>query len=275
MTYFIIALFGLALGSFLNVCIVRLPAKVSIVAPRSRCPRCHHLIRWYDNIPVASYIVLRGRCRDCKAPISAVYPLVEALTAAILLADFAEYGPSLEFIKWAIFSMLVLVLIFTDLRERRIPHAVTLFGTAAGLLLSFWIPVNSQPAAWFLARVGFSPGGMLLSVGASVAGGLIGGGMFYAIGEIFYRVRHKEGLGFGDVMLMLMVGTFVGPSLTVMTIMLGSLLGSVIAVPLYLASSRYRDYEWPFGSFLGAAALFASLGGVQLLHAYLFWAGLR
>jgi leader peptidase (prepilin peptidase) / N-methyltransferase len=273
MVYFIIALFGLAFGSFLNVCVVRLPQGTSIVAPRSRCPRCGHLIRWYDNIPLASYIVLRGRCRDCRTRISPLYLLVESLTAALLLADFGEYGFTPEFIKWAVFSMMVLVLIFTDFRERRLPHVITIFGAALGLLLSGLVPVNSQPLGWILARMGYFPEGTALSVEGAIAGALLGGGMFYAVGEAFYRLRHKEGLGFGDVMLMLMVGTFAGPALTLMTILLGSLLGSLIAVPLYLASKRFREYEWPYGSFLGIAAIFVSLGGEQLLRAYLTWAG--
>lgn len=275
MTYFIIALFGLAIGSFLNVCIARVPAGISIVAPRSRCPKCGHLIRWYDNIPLASYLVLRGRCRDCKVRISFVYPLIEALTAALFVADFLEFGLSPAFLKWAVFSSIVLVLIFTDLNERRLPHPITLTGFALGLLSSPWVAVPNQPVAWILSRFGYAPGATLLSVGGSLAGAILGAGLFYGVGEAFYLLRHKEGLGFGDVMLMLMVGAFVGPALTIMTILFGSLLGTFIAVPLYFAGPRFREYEWPFGSFLGAAAIFVSLAGPQTLHAYLFWAGVR
>ena len=130
--YLIVGLFGLCFGSFLNVCISRLPRGESIVLPRSHCPRCNHAIRWYDNIPLVSYLVLRARCRDCHALISPLYPAVEALTAVVLMLTFHVYGLGPEFIKYALFGMLLIVLIFTDLLDRRIPHAVTIFGISAG-----------------------------------------------------------------------------------------------------------------------------------------------
>lgn len=270
-----VALFGLTLGSFLNVCIHRLPAGESIFLPGSHCPACNHPIRWYDNIPVLSYLLLRGRCRDCRARISALYPFVEALTAAILVADFAEYGWTPEFIKWSVFSLLILILIFTDLRDRRIPHRVTLFGLVTGFILSGWVPVDNRPLGALLSMFGFSTEGLLPSVLGALAGALVGGGLFYAVGEVFYRLRHKEGLGFGDVMLMLMAGTFLGPALTLTTIFLGSLLGTVVAVPMTLLSRRFREYAWPYGTFLGIAAIFVSLNGEALLNAYLAWSRWR
>jgi leader peptidase (prepilin peptidase)/N-methyltransferase len=270
-----VALFGLALGSFLNVCIHRLPAGQSIFMPGSRCPACGHPIRWFDNVPLLSYLVLRGRCRDCRARVSPVYPCIELLTAALLVADFAEYGWTPQFIKWAVFSLFVLILIFTDLRERQIPHSVTLSGIALGLVLSGWIPVDGRPLGAILARLGVFWHGPLLSVAGALAGALLGGGLFYAVGEAFYRLRHKEGLGFGDVMLMLMVGTFLGPALTLTTVFLGSLLGTVVALPLSLLARRFREYQWPYGTFLGIAAIYVSLGGEALLNAYLRWGGLR
>ncbi len=270
-----VALFGLALGSFLNVCIHRLPTGESIFLPGSHCPACGHPIRWYDNVPLVSYALLRGRCRDCRADISLLYPFIEFLTAALLVADFSEYGWTPEFIKWAVFSLLILILIFTDLCDRRIPHAVTLSGMALGLLLSGWVPVDNRPLGALLARLGYFWHGPLLSVAGALAGALLGGGLFYGVGEAFYRLRHKEGLGFGDVMLMLMAGTFLGPALTLATVFLGSLLGTLIAVPLTLLSRRFREFQWPYGTFLGMAAIFLSLGGEALLNAYLAWAGLR
>ena len=270
-----VALFGLTLGSFLNVCIQRLPAGESIFLPGSHCPKCGHPIRWYDNIPVASYLILRGRCRDCQAQISPLYPFVEILTAALLVAEFCDYGWTPEFIKWSVFSLLVLILIFTDLRDRRIPHAVTLVGLATGLLLSAWVPVDDRPLGTILSMAGYYWSGTLLSAAGAIAGALVGGGLFYAVGALFYRLRHKEGLGFGDVMLMLMAGTFLGPALTLTTIFLGSLFGTVVAVPLTLFRRRFRDYAWPYGTFLGIAALFVSLGGEALLNAYLAWTRLR
>jgi leader peptidase (prepilin peptidase)/N-methyltransferase len=276
MPYALAAVFGLVFGSFLNVCIARLPAGESIVRPRSRCPRCGHSIRWYDNIPVLSYALLGGRCRDCRQRISPLYPLVEILTAALLVADYAVYGPSLEFVKAALLGMLLVVPIFTDLRDRHIPSEVTKTGIVLGLLLSFWVPVDARPLDWMLRQRGIFPDPRLLSVLGSVAGAVAGGGLFYAVGKAFYHFggRGKEYLGFGDVMLMLMVGTFLGVPLTLMTILFGSLGGTLIALPLVLAKPGLRDYQWPYGSFLGAAGLYVSLGGKALLDAYLRWSGL-
>ena len=274
--YTVIALFGLALGSFLNVCIVRLPRHESIVLPRSHCPECNHLIRWYDNIPLLSFLVLRGRCRDCHARISARYPLVEALTAGVLLADFHIYGLSPEFIKFALFGMLLVVLIFTDLIERRIPHAVTILGMSLGLVFSFIVPVDNRLLEWLFRHLEWDIARTTSSVIGALAGALTGGGLFYAVGEAFYHLggREKEYLGFGDVMLMLMVGTFLGIPLTLETILLGSLGGTIVALGFTAVNRRYREYPWPYGTFLGIAAVFASLWGTRLLDAYLHWSNL-
>ena len=275
MPYAMVALFGLALGSFLNVCIFRLPLHESVITPRSRCPQCSQPIRWHDNVPVISYLVLRGRCRQCRAPISPIYPLVELLSAGVLLLAFFQYGLSPAFIKYSVFGLLLLILIFTDLRERRLPHAVTILGMGLGLALSFIVPVDPRPLNWILQRLGSFPGTEFLSFAASVAAALLGGGLFYGVAEAFYRLTGMEGLGFGDVMLMLMVGTFLGIPLTLLTILIGSLLGTIVALPFELFSTRFRHHPWPYGSFLGAAALYASLGGNALLDAYLRWALLK
>jgi len=274
--YIIIAVFGLVFGSFLNVCIARLPKHESIVAPRSHCPRCGHPIRWYDNIPVVSFLILRGRCRDCGTTISLVYPLVEILTAGLLVIALAKYGLGPEFVKAACLGMILLVLIFTDLIDRSIPHVVTLFGMVTGLLMSLVVPVDNRPLEFLLNRLGFYPEGSFNSLIGAAAGAAVGGGLFYAVGEVFFRLsgRTKEYLGFGDVMLLLMVGTFLGVPLTLMTILLGSVAGTLIALPATLARPQLRQYEWPYGTFLGAAAIFASLGGEALLDWYLRWAGL-
>lgn len=275
MLQILVAIFGLVFGSFLNVCIQRVPRRESIVSPGSRCPACGHSIRWYDNIPVLSFVLLRGRCRDCGKHISLLYPLVEILTALAFVLEFWRYGPTPEFIKNAVFSMLMIVLIFTDLRERRLPHRITLFGMAVGLVLSVWVPVDNRPIAWIVAQWGFFPSKIPLSLLGALAGALVGGGLFYVVGEVFYRLRHVEGLGFGDVMLMLLVGIFLGPPLTLVTILLGSLLGTVIAIPLTIINSKFRNHQWPYGSFLGVAAIYVSIGGEALLRAYLQWAGFR
>jgi len=275
-SYVTVAVFGLAFGSFLNVCIFRLPRGESVIAPRSHCPRCAKPIRCYDNIPVLSYLLLGGRCRDCRERISLLYPAVEILTAAILVATYARYALSPEFVKYAVFGMLLLIVIFTDLTARSIPHAVTLLGMGLGLLLSLLVPVDNRPLEWVLRWFGLFPEGVTSSLMGSVAGALLGGGLFYAAGQAFYYLgrRQKEYLGFGDVMLMLMVGTFLGVPLTLVTMFLGSLVGSLIALPLEVATRRFHGYRWPYGTFLGVAAIYAVLRGQALLDAYLRWSGL-
>lgn len=274
--YILTGLFGLVLGSFLNVCIARLPRGESIVVPRSHCPRCNHPIRWYDNVPLLSYAILGGKCRDCKARISPLYPVVETLTALVLMGEFAVYGFAPEFIKYAVLGMLLVILIFTDILDRRIPSPVTHLGIILGIIMGFVIPVDGRPFTWLLGRWGVELPGWGASLTGVAAGALAGGGLFYAVGEAFYYLggRKKEYLGFGDVMLMLMVGTFLGLPLTLLTVLLGSLLGTLIAVPLELAGGDYRRYQWPYGTFLGIAGIVVSLVGNQMLTAYLHWAGL-
>jgi prepilin signal peptidase PulO-like enzyme (type II secretory pathway) len=202
--------------------------------------------------------------------------LVEALTACLLVATYHRFGLSPELVKYAALIMMLIVLIFTDFRERRIPHAVTVFGISLGLLFSLFIPVDSRPLDWLAQQMGWSPPAVVLSFLGAILGALMGGGLFYAVGEAFYILggRKKEYLGFGDVMLMLMIGTFLGPPLTLLTILLGSLGGTIVALSFILAAPRFRDYHWPYGSFLGIAAIYAALDGPRLVEAYLRWTGL-
>ena len=271
--YLMVSLFGLAFGSFLNVCIWRLPRGESIISPRSRCPRCSKLIQWYDNIPVLSYLLLRARCRNCREGISPLYPSVELLTATVFVISYFQFDLSPEFVKHLVLGMLLIILMFTDLLVRRIPHPVTLLGMGLGVFLSVLVPVDPRPVEWLLTRYGVFLSPTLLSILGAVTGSLLGGGLLYGVAEAFYRLTGKEGLGFGDVMMMLMVGTFLGVPLTLMTILLGSLLGTVVAVPFELFSSRLRHHPWPFGSFLGIAGIFSSFWGPSLLALYLRWAG--
>jgi leader peptidase (prepilin peptidase) / N-methyltransferase len=274
--YLIIALFGLAFGSFLNVCIFRLGSeqKESIVTPGSHCRRCREPIHWYDNIPLLSYLLLRGRCRACGERISPIYPLVEVLTASAFLMAWTAYGPTPRFIKCVIFSMLLVVIIFTDLLERTIPHAITALGISFGLFFSLLVPIDDRLSGWILAKLGFDAPHVMASILGAASGALFGAGLFYAVGELFSRLRGKQALGFGDVMLMGMVGTFLGMPLTYLTILLGSLLGVMVAGVLYASSARFRhDYLWPYGSFLAAAALYVGLRGPALVEAYLRWWG--
>jgi len=271
-----VALFGLIFGSFLNVCIVRLPRHESVVRPRSRCPECGSLIGWYDNIPVLSYLALRGKCRRCGKSISALYPVVELLTGFVFVAAFSAFGPTKEFVKAVLFATLMIIVIFSDFRERIIPHSVTLFGIGSGLLLSLVVPVNDGLIEWASRRLGMEFQGPLSSLTGAVAGGLFGAGLLYSVAWFFRRFGNpeKEYLGFGDVMLMLTVGIFLGIPLTYVTILLGSLAGMLVAVPITLVSRRFRQYPWPYGSFLAAAAIYAYFAGHSLILVYLRWSGL-
>jgi leader peptidase (prepilin peptidase)/N-methyltransferase len=201
---------------------------------------------------------------------------VEALTALLLVATFRRFGLSPEFVKYSALEMMLIVLIFTDLRQRRIPHTVTVFGISLGLIFSFFIPVDNRPLEWLGQRMGLFPRGVVSSVLGALTGAVTGGGLFYAVGEAFYILggREKEYLGFGDVMLMLMVGTFLGAPLTLLTILLGSLGGTIIALSFTIAAPRFRNYPWPYGTFLGIAAIYTALDGTRLLEAYLRWSGL-
>lgn len=276
--YLFAALFGAVLGSFLNVCISRLPEHQSVVSPRSRCPRCGAPIRAYDNIPILSYVILGGRCRSCRERISPVYPLVELITASLFVLALAQFGPTPLFFKAIIFSMLMVVLIFTDLNARTIPHSVTLTGVGLGIVFSFLIPVGDSLTGWILARWGADPFGRLDSFASSIAGAVFGAGFLYVAVWLVKLLfgRGKEYLGFGDVMLILVVGAFWGVTLTYVTLLFGVLAAVAIAIPLGLLRRSFRrGYEWPLGSFLAAAAIFALFEGQTLVQAYLRWARLR
>lgn len=274
--YVFAGLFGLVLGSFLNVCIVRLPRHQSVVTPRSRCPQCGHFIPWYDNLPVFSYLILRGRCRQCRCRISAIYPAVEIITAILFIAAFAEFGSTASFFKAIIFAMLMEVLIFTDFNTRTLPHSVTISGAILGLFLSFFVPVNNGLVEWLLRVAGVAFSGPLSSFVGAVTGGLFGAGLLYGVAWCFRRFgdREKEYLGFGDVMLMLVIGVFLGIPLTYVTILLGSLAGTLVALSFRGIGKGYSGYQWPYGSFLGAAAIYAIFGGRALVLAYLHWSRL-
>ncbi len=274
MAYLLVVVFGLVLGSFLNVCIFRLPHGASIVRPGSHCPLCKRPIRWYDNIPVLSYILLHGHCRDCGERISLIYPVVEVATAGLLLEAFMLRGWGPEFVKDAVLILILIVIVFTDLTERRIPHALTVPGVLIGLALSWFVPVDSRPLRGLWHLIGHSPAPSLASFAGAVAGAAVGGGLFYLAGEAFYVVRHVQGLGFGDVMLMLMVGAFLGVPLALLTVLVGSLLAVLVALPFVaLDRRRYWRFHWPYGSFLATAAIYVCLRGEALLDAYLRWSG--
>lgn len=266
-----VVLFGLVAGSFLNVCIRRIPAGVSVVAPASRCPACQTPIRPYDNIPVVSYVLLRGRCRACGARISAIYPVVELLTAGLFVGCYLAFGPTLAALKWALFSALIVVLVFTDLRERILPDAVNFTGLGLGLAFSLLVEIGDGTAAWLGRRVlgfAFPPPAPVLSLADAVLGAAFGAGLLWLVGEGYFRLRGREGMGLGDVKMMAMAGSFLGLQRTLMTILAGSLLGSVIGAAFILLSRKDENYELPFGTFLGAAAVAVVFAGTRLLAQY-------
>ena len=262
-------LLGLIIGSFLNVCILRIPSGKSIIMPASACPKCGREIRPYDNIPVISYLLLGGKCRGCKAKISPMYPLVELLTGLLFLACFLVFGLTVEAAKWAAFSAIMIVLVFTDLRERILPDVVNFTGLAVGLTFSFFTQPTDGTALWIANHIfTFPPPDPLLSCADAALGAVVGGGLLWLVSEAYFRLRGREGMGLGDVKMMLMVGSFLGAKRTLLTILAGSVLGSILGVAVILARRRDADYELPFGTFLGAGALLVVFFGTPLVNWY-------
>jgi leader peptidase (prepilin peptidase) / N-methyltransferase len=262
-------LFGLIIGSFLNVCILRIPSGKSIVLPASACPKCGEAIRAYDNIPVLSYLVLGGKCRGCKTKISPMYPLVEFLTALLFLGCFYAFGISVETAKWAAFSAIMVVLVFTDLRERILPDVVNFTGLAIGLIFSLFIKPTDGTALWIANHLfEYPPPAPVLSLVDAILGAAVGGGLLWLVSEAYFKLRGREGMGLGDVKMMLMAGAFLGAKRTLLTILAGSLLGSVLGVAIILARRKDADYELPFGTFLGAGALLVVFFGTPLVNWY-------
>ncbi len=262
-------LVGLVIGSFLNVCILRIPAGKSIVLPASSCPKCGKAIVPYDNIPVLSWLILRGKCRNCKTKISAMYPAVELLTGLLFLACYFAFGLTLDALKWAIFSALLVTLTITDFRERILPDAVNFFGMGAGLLFSFFTKDTDGTALWIANRwFDFPPPQPVLSFADAILGAVAGSGLLWVVAEGYFRMRGREGMGLGDVKMMAAVGVFLGLKRTLMTVLAGSLLGSVVGVFLIALSKKDRNYELPFGTFLGAGALLVLFFGTPALQWY-------
>lgn len=261
--------FGLVIGSFLNVCILRIPGGKSIVMPASACTKCAAPIRPYDNIPVLSYLLLRGKCRACKTPISPMYPLVELLTGLLFWACYLAFGLTMDTLKWAVFSAIMIVLVFTDFRERLLPDLVNYTGLALGLALSFFIKPTDGTALWIANHIfEFPPPAPVLSFADAILGAAFGSGLLWLVSEAYFRLRGREGMGLGDVKMMLMAGAFLGAKRTLLTILAGSLLGSVLGVAVILARRKEADYELPFGTFLGMAALLVVFFGTPVVNWY-------
>jgi leader peptidase (prepilin peptidase)/N-methyltransferase len=290
---------GLAFGSFLNVCIYRLPLGISVITPRSACPKCKHGIALYDNMPVLSWLVLGGRCRYCKTRISPRYLIIELLTGLLFLASYWYFGFTLSTLKYCAFGFLLLGLIFTDAETKLLPDKLTLTGLALGIVISLFVPVNDLVSQFLPGMVNLPFSGdisaRLTSLLDSLLGAAVGASFIYGAGAIYLRWRGTEGMGFGDVKLMAMVGAFLGVKLTVLTIFTASLTGSVCGLTTVLivwlkrtrrfarrfadaAAARrrawqsaqvvYRNYQMPFGVFLGSMALVALFFGDRFLHWY-------
>ncbi|HEX5004727.1 MAG TPA: prepilin peptidase [Gemmatimonadales bacterium] len=242
---------GLLVGSFLNVCIVRLPANLSVVRPRSRCPRCERPIAWYDNIPVLSWLVLRGKCRGCGLPISPMYPAVELLTACIWALMAWCYPLDLEALRGAVFFTLLLGIAVTDAREYIIPHEFSIGGMVIGLL--------------------FALGGGIAVLLQAMLGAVTGFGLIWIIGVVGTRIARKEAMGGGDMWMMGMVGAFLGWQSVLLTIFLGSLLGTIIFLPLNLIGPK-KDV--PFGVFLAMGAAATWIAGAAMIAWYRSYIGL-
>src|SRR6478672_5328003 len=200
---------GLAIGSFLNVCIHRVPARASVVSPGSRCPSCGYALTWADNIPVVSYAMLGGRCRSCRSPISVRYPIVELITMTVFVLHYAVFGADVILIPRLLLACAMIVLFAIDLEHHLLPNVITLPGIVVGLLFSFLFP----------------PGPV-----SSLIGLVIGGGSLWLIGEAYYRYSGVEGMGGGDVKMLAMIGAFLGWKLVLVTLMFSSIAGAVIGL---------------------------------------------
>jgi leader peptidase (prepilin peptidase)/N-methyltransferase len=288
-------LFGLVVGSFLNVCILRIPEEKSIVLPASSCPKCGKAIAPYDNIPVLSWLILGGKCRNCKTKISPMYPAVELLTGLLFVACVFVFGVTVDALKWATFSALLVVLTITDLRERILPDVVNFFGVGAGLLFSLFTKPVDGTALWIANHwFDFPPPQPALSFVDAVLGAVVGSGLLWAVAEGYFRLRGRVGMGFGDVKMMAAVGVFFGVRRTLLTVLAGSLLGSVVGILnvacLYSfgykrnvalraarrgigaeTSIRFalaKRYQLPFGTYLGIGGLATLYFGSPLVQWY-------
>lgn len=239
---------GLVIGSFLNVVIYRLPREKSIISPRSFCPSCNEPIKPYDNLPVLSFILLKGKCRSCKAPIPYRYPLVELLTATIFSWLYSLKGLSLEFFVFALFVCLLIAISFIDLEFQIIPDVLSLGGLFLGILFSIF----RKPNFHFLD---------------SLYGLLIGAGILWGTSITYELIKKREGVGFGDVKLLGMIGAFLGPYGAIFSLIFGSFLGALVGIAVITAKRRDFKYAIPFGPFLSLAAVAYTFWGERITRA--------
>ena len=280
---------GLAFGSFLNVCISRIPRDLSIVTPRSCCPHCETSIQWRDNIPVLSWLLLRGHCRKCGIAISRRYPAVELLTAALFVASYASFGFTWLAVKACVFCFLLIGLIFMDAETGLLPHEFTYPGIIVGLVFAWVAPVDLSGTAFLLRAFGLrellpTAGLSLLDAGIAAA---FGASFFYVAWGLYYLFRKRQGVGFGDIALIALIGAFLGLKLTLLVVFLSPILATLFAVTLLFGNSgaaqvttapeasagavanSFLSRAVPFGVFLGSSALVALFFGETIWTWYL------
>ena len=243
----LLALLGLAVGSFLNVCVYRLPRQRSVVCPASHCTACGCTLRWFENIPLLGYIALKGRCRTCRALISPAYPMIEVVTAVLFVLQYWHVGWQPLLGARLVFCSVMVVLFVIDLQHRLLPNVITLPGIAMGLGLALF----------------FDPGWIDALIGT-----VVGGGGLLGVAEVYYRVRGKEGLGMGDVKMLAMIGAFLGWQLMFVTLLLASVVGSVIGIGILILGLGDSQYALPLGSFLAIAAVAATVTGEPMVRWY-------
>ena len=239
---------GLLIGSFLNVCIYRLPRGESVVWPASHCGACGRNLAWYENVPLLSWLTLRGRCRTCGESISVMYPAVEAVTGAVFLLAPVAFGWTPLLIVRLFFACAMIVLFAIDLRHRILPNVITLPGVVVGLICSVFVAPGLQSA---------------------LLGAAIGGGALFAIAETYYRIRGIDGLGMGDVKMLGMIGAFLGWPQMLVTLVVASSLGSIVGAGVIVSRRGGMQAALPFGTFLAIGALVAAVGGDAILRWYL------
>lgn len=251
--------FGAVVGSFLNVCICRLPLNESVVFPPSHCPRCDYRIRWYDNVPIVSYLILRGKCRSCGERISPQYPLVEALNGFSTLFLFLKFGASLTFLALFIFCSALVVITFIDLEHQIIPDVISLPGIPLGFAASFFIEdlYNGMTVGWLNSLVGI----------------LAGGGSLLLVAYGYEFLAKKEGMGGGDIKLLAMMGAFLGWRAIPFIIFASSLIGSLIGIAVMVAKKEDSKLALPFGPFLAVGAVLYIFYGRQIIQWYLHFGG--
>ncbi len=240
---------GACIGSFLNVCIYRMPAQKSVVSPGSACPSCGHQLSWWENIPLLSYVILRAKCRQCKSPISIQYPIVEFINGVFYVLIWFKYNEAVPALIYCLFFSALLAVTVIDLKHYIIPDSISVAGIPAGIAASFFLPQLN----WVDSLLGI----------------VIGGGILYLVAWGYYAITKREGMGGGDIKLLAMIGAFLGWQAVPAVIFFSAAAGTVIGVAMMLISNKDRHYALPYGPFLAGAAVFYLFFGHEIIDWYL------